>query len=153
MKKVYKSSLYIIIKNIVYGICGGGVAALIIHIWLDLIPSIVVGTSIGLFIIYLAVYADNIKLIIENEKLSIYRFSKLKHEFNLSEVSISASIKTTYDGAGSDSDCYLTITKSENKVERIDCSMLGVRRFYRMLDDLDINNGEPVKIKTKKKEK
>ena len=153
MKKVYKSSLYIIIKNIVYGICGGGVAALIIHIWLELIPSIAIGTALGLFIIYLAVYSDNIKLVIDSEKLSIYRFSKLKHEFNLSEVSIGATVKTTYDGAGSDSDCYLIITKSENEVERIDCSMLGARRFYRMLDDLEINNGDPVKIKTKKKEK
>ena len=153
MKKVYKSSLYIIIKNIIYGICGGGVIILIAHIWLDLTRAIALGSLIGIFIIYLAVFVDNIKLIIEDNKLSIYRFNKLKYEFNLEEVSIGASIKTTYDGAGSDSDCTLIITNSNGEVERIDCSMLGARRFYRMLDSLEINNGAPLKIKTKKKDK
>lgn len=151
MKKEYKSSLYIIIKNIIYGIFGGAFATFIASIWLELTYSIAIGGTLGLLIIYFAVFGDNIRLLIDDEKLRIYRFRKLKHEFDLNEVSFSARIKTTYDSAGSDSDCTLNVTKKDGETVSIDCSMLGARRFYRLLDDLEINNGAPTKLETKKK--
>ncbi len=153
MKKEYKSSLFIIIKNIVYGIVGGAFAGFIATIWLDPLYCILIGSGLGLLLIYFAVFGDNIKLVIEDDKLYVYRFSKLKYEFNLEEVEINARIKTTYDSAGSDSDCTLNVVKETGETVRVDCSMLGVTRFYRLLEDLKITDNVPTKVVTKKKDK
>ena len=143
---VYKSSLFIIAKNVFYGIFGGGFAGLVAS-WfsLDLIFSIPIGVLVGSFIIYSALIGDNIRVEIDGDTLSFYRLGKLKHQFQISRVGLHAKIRTS-DG---DSDCNLTITDEEGKSTNIDCSMLGKSRFYKLLDSLKVFD-EPVELPTRK---
>ena len=147
--KEFKSSLFIIVKNVFYGIFGGAAIALIMYMFMeDLVIPIIVGTVLGLLIIYFAIVKDNIRIIVDPDRFTVYRGKKLKHSFNTKEVSMHAKIKTV-DG---DSDCTLTVTTPDGKETRIDCSMLGQSRFYKLLDALDVFDGEPVEVRTKKKQ-
>lgn len=131
----YKSSLFVIIKNVIYGVAGGAVLALILSWFIDnLVIAIAIAAVVGLFVVYLALFGDNIKIVIDGDDLSFYKMGKLKHHFKISEVGFRAKIKTR-DG---DSDCNLTVLSADGSETTIDCSMLGNSRFYKLLDSLDI---------------
>ena len=140
----YKSSLFIIIKNIIYGIFGGGLAGLIASWFLELNISIIIGAVICFLICYFALVNDNIKLKIDGNDFYVYRLGKLKYHYKLDKVSLSAKIKTV-DG---DSDCILIVTEEGGGQTHIDCSMLGYSRFDRLLDTLGVTDPEPVEVKT-----
>ena len=144
---VFKSSLFIIIKNVIYGVLGGTFAAVILNVFIDLPWAIVCGILLGLLIIYVVIIRDNFKVVIEDDRFTVYRHNKVKYRFTLSEVSLNARIKTV-DG---DSDCTLMVTEQDGKTTYIDLSMLGQSRFYRLLDALMITDSEPLEVKTTKR--
>ena len=149
MTTVYESSIPVLIKNVVYGVCGGIVAAIIVNFFLPAGLAVAIGAILGILIIYFALVKDNIRVVLTDDTLSFYNLGKLKHEFKLDEVGFSARIKTS-DG---DSDCTLTVHEAEDKETYIDCSMLGRTRFYELLDALHVTDPEPVAVETVKKEK
>ena len=142
--KIYKSSLFIIVKNVIYGICGGAVIAFILNLLLLTYLAVIIGAVVGLLIIYFAVIGDNIRVVIDGDNFTVYRRGKAKHSFNMCEVSLEARIKNR---AG---DCILTVTEQNGESTRIDCSMLGQNRFYRLLADLRVV-GEPAEVVPTKK--
>ncbi|MCL1890959.1 MAG: hypothetical protein FWG00_02915 [Coriobacteriia bacterium] len=142
--EVYQSSLFVKIKEIVYGVAGGAVLALILSWFLRWEIALAAGIAVLLLSILFALFFNNIKIVVDGDSFSVHRGSKEKHRFNLSEVGISALIKTT-DG---DSDCALSVTQANGEMTNIDCSMLGARRFNRLLDTLGVTDPEPEKIKT-----
>lgn len=151
MTKEYKSSLFVIGKNVLYGVGGAFVAALVLSWFLNGTLAVILGILAGLAIIYFAVIGDNIRVVLDDETLSIYRLGKLKHSFKLDESSFHAKVVTTTDSTGSDSDCDLTVTGPDGEETRIDCSMLGYRRFMELLDDLGFNDGDPKAVPTLQK--
>ncbi len=146
---VIKSSALIMVKNTIYGVAGGFVAALIASWFLDLNIAIGIGVVLGLIMIYFALIGDNIRVEIDGDSLSFFSKGKLRHQFAISEVKLSAKIKTSRG----DSDCDLAVTDKEGKITHIDCSMLGASRFYRLLDALHVTNSEPIAVKTQKADK
>ncbi len=52
MTTTYESSIPVLVKNVVYGICGGFVAAIIVNWFLSITLAIIIGTILGALIIY-----------------------------------------------------------------------------------------------------
>lgn len=144
----YKSSLFVIVKNVAYGVGGGFVAALVASWFLSGFFAIVVGLAAGLAIIYFAVYSDNIVITLNDGVMSVHRFGKLLHEFKVEECQFNAKVVTTSDMTGGDSDCTLHISRADGDEVHLDCSMLGRGRFMQLLDDLGFNDTAPVALAT-----
>ena len=149
----YKSSLFIIGKNVVYGIAGAFVAALVLSWFLSGAVSVILGILAGLAIIYFAVISDNITVVLDNGEMSVYRIGgRLLHRFRLDDCSFHAKIVTTSDMTGGDSDCTLTIDCADGGETNLDCSMLGKTTFMELLDALGFNDTQPEKLSTTKKD-
>lgn len=147
--RIYKSSVLVIAKNIVYAVAGAFVAALILHWFINEAVAIAIGCLAGLAIAYFAVYQDNITVAVGDETLWVRRFGKILHSFILEECSFRANITTTSDSAGSDSDCILVVSDASGDETSIDCSMMGAGRFYELLEDLGlVNNPNPTPLPT-----
>lgn len=144
----YKSSLFVIGKNVVYGVGGGFVAALVLSWFLHAAIAVIGGLIAGAAIIYFAVFSDNISITVDDEKMEVFRFGKLLHSFKLSECGFKAKIVTTTGSAVSDSDCDLTVSGPGESETTIDCSMLGRSRFLELLSDLGMDDKEPVAVPT-----
>ncbi|MDR3295024.1 MAG: hypothetical protein LBT26_04215 [Clostridiales Family XIII bacterium] len=142
----FKSSTFVIIKNIIYAVAGGLVAAFIANWFLDSRIAAAIGVFLCLLIAYFAMFGDNIRIVVGEDDFTVFRRRKLRHSFKLSEVSIHAKIRSTTG----DSDCTLTVTERDGSQTHIDCTMLGGSRFYRLLDALRVTDPEPVEVKTKK---
>lgn len=154
--KEYKSSIFTLLKHVIYSIAGGGVLCIILMCFTRN-PLICYGIPllVALYLIYSTLHEDNIKITLDNDIMQVYRTKKLIHTFNLKKLVVETHVKTTIDTTGSDSDCTLTLINPETD-ERVmlDCSMLGLGTFERLKDDLNIvNEPEPIKVVTKVKNK
>lgn len=147
----YKSSLFVVIKNVVYGIGAAFVAALVLSWFINGYLALLLGMAAGAAIIYFAVHGDNIRVLLDDDTVSFYRGKKLLHAFNRVDHSFRAHVVTTIDSTGSDSDCDLTVIAPDGSETRIDCSMLGYRRFMGLLDGLGFNDQSPEQVETVKK--
>ena len=146
--KEFKSSAYIVVKNLIYGIIGGAVIAFILNIWINIWYALGLGVLIAIWYVLTTLLKDMKKVVIYDDRFEIVRRGKVLHSFKRSEVAIRASIRTK----GGDSDCTLRITSADGREELIDCSMLGRNRFYRLIDELGVLDPEPIELKTKKKD-
>lgn len=148
--KEYKPSIFVLAKNVVYGLAGGFVAALILDAFLPYVLAYLLGIAACIAILYFTLYSDNISVKLDESNISSFRFGKLLYEFPLEGTSFSAKIVTTQE-AVSDSDCYLTIKTFDGDEETIDCSMLGKNTFEELLKDLGLTDREAEKLETTKK--
>ena len=135
--KEFKSNPLVILKNVFFVACAGFVLAIIANFFLSPTISKVLGTLTFLGGTYFAVVLDNIRIIIDGDKLTFYRGKKETHSFIISESSCDLTIKTHENDYGT----------------TIDCSMLGRGRYLQLLDALGFNDQEPVNISTTKKSK
>ena len=147
----FKSSLFVIAKNVLYGVGGAFVAALVLSWFLNGTVAVLLGLAVGAAIIYLAVYSNNIRVAVDNNTVSFHRRGTLLHQFSLDDHSFRAKVVTTTDSTGSDSDCDLTVTAPDGSETQIDCSMLGYNQFMELLDCLGFNDQPPVAVETMKK--
>ena len=137
-------------KNVLFAVCAGFVLAIIANFFLS--PTISKGLGALAFLggTYFAVVLDNIRVVIDGDKLTFYRGKKETHSFTISECSFHSLIRSTTG----DSSCDLTIKTHENDYgTTIDCSMLGRGRYLQLLDALGFNDQEPVNISTTKRNK
>lgn len=148
---IYKSSLFIIGKNIVYAVAGACVAAFILNIFVSEAVAVGIGALTGLAIAYLVIYQNIITVEVGDGIMTVSRFGKRQHEFELAGCSLRANIRTTSDSTGTDSDCTLTVIREDGDETHIDCTMMGADRFYELLEDLGLVNPDPVPLRTTKK--
>lgn len=148
--KEFKSNPLVILKNVLFAVCAGFVLAIIANFFLS--PTISKGLGALAFLggTYFAVVLDNIRVVIDGDRLTFYRGKKETHSFTISECSFHSLIRSTTG----DSSCDLTIKTHENDYgTTIDCSMLGRGRYLQLLDALGFNEQEPVNISTTKRNK
>lgn len=148
--KEFKSNPLVILKNVLFAVCTGFVLAIIANFFLS--PTISKGLGALAFLggTYFAVVLDNIRVVIDGDRLTFYRGKKETHSFTISECSFHSLIRSTTG----DSSCDLTIKTHENDYgTTIDCSMLGRGRYLQLLDALGFNDQEPVNISTTKRNK
>lgn len=141
--KEFKSNPLVIGKNIIFAVFGGILVAIIANFFLTSFLSVILGIVIFGAISYLALVSNNIKVVIDGNKLTFYRGAKETHSFTISECSFHSLIQSSLE----DSSCDLTIkTPEDNYGVTIDCSMLGKNRYLQLLDALGFNDQEPIDL-------
>jgi len=136
----YKSSLLIILRNLICATFGSGLVTMLTILFLELHITIITGAAAFLYFLYLALAGNNITIIIRGNELSFYRQQKLEHRFNLNKVELYAKIRTINGG----SNCCLIVSEGNCAQTSIDCSMLGAKTFYKLLYDLNMTEFEPI---------
>ena len=131
----YKSSLLIILRNLICAAFGSGIVILLLSLFLELNAAIIIGFAALTYFLYLALAGNNIIIVINGDELSFYRQQKLKHRFNLNKVELYAKVRTI----NGSSDCSLIVIEGSCKQTCIDCSMLGAKTFYKLLYALNMN--------------
>lgn len=149
MEKVYKTSVYRVLVNLIFGVGCAVVTWMLSGIWLDEPWAYVAGG--GVFVIYLLlVVSDNmISVHISGNSLTVRKRGNEIHSFQIDQCSFRARTRTT----GGDTECNFTVITPDGTETDIDCELLGVRKFDVLLDDLGvIGENAPVhKITTTKK--
>lgn len=98
------------------------------------------GIGGALLLVALAImWNDCICIVIQEGELIIYRGKKVKNRFMIADCKMNSKITTK----GLHSDCQLIIEAKEG-VEYLDCSMMGIRRFKKLLEAIGFNN--PIKV-------
>ena len=136
--KEYKPSIYVICKNSVYGLLGGIIVGFIANMFFHYLLACLVGVGACALIIYFAVYKDSISIMLDDVKITFFRFGRLIYEFPLEDTHFQVKMKITTEDAISDNDCDLIVTTHDGHTETIDCSMLGPETFSRLLKDLGL---------------
>ena len=110
-----------------------------------------VAALIFIFLIYMTIFSENIKFVVDGEKLEYYKRKRLE-TYNLKECVVGYRAKTTN---GSADHLYLEILNKKTKESKdIDCTALGLNKFYKMYDLIEAASAnKATKMETKKKGK
>lgn len=84
----------------------------------------------SLYILYSTIFKENIKIEIDSKFFKYYENNKLKEELDLSKCSYGYKIVDN-----SIIDLYL-YEENQDKTKLLDCSPLGVNKFYDLLEDI-----------------
>ncbi|HEY4533768.1 MAG TPA: hypothetical protein VIG61_06375 [Fusobacterium sp.] len=132
------------ITNLIVGLLSAPAAAFfllaILRYFLSPLITIIISGIAFILILYMTVFSDNIKFIIddENKTMTYYENGKIVKEYDLKDADLSYNIKL-----GNSSKIDLMING-----ERIDCEPLGARQFEQMYHHLESLVGvEPIKLK------
>lgn len=149
MEKVYKSRIYRVILNLVYGTFAAGVAFFIAGIWLKTTIAILIAVGIFLSYMWLIVLSNLITVTVSDKYLTVKK-GRRQQRFEIARCSFHAKMVTS----SGDTSCELDITDESGKKHYIDCELIGAGQFESLLEDLGIiGEHAPVqKIQTKKGE-
>ena len=144
MKNVYKTRIYRVLVNLVFGAAAALFVAFIASIWLKGFVWFLL-ISIGVFAAYIwLVIIDNM-IVIETEDnvLTVKRGKKID-TYSISATAIRA--KTV--SSGGDTECSLYLTRPGEDEVLIDCELIGITQFENLLGDLGINRDSVTKLST-----
>ena len=144
MKNVYKTRIYRVLVNLVFGAAAALFVAFIASIWLKGFVWFLL-ISIGVFAAYIwLVIIDNM-IVIETEDnvLTVKRGKKID-TYPIDTTAIRAKTVTS-DG---DTECSLYLTRPGEDEVLIDCELIGITQFIKLLDDLGINRDSVTKLST-----
>ena len=144
MKNVYKTRIYRVLVNLVFGAAAALFVAFIASIWLKGFVWFLL-ISIGVFAAYIwLVIIDNM-IVIETDGDSL----TIKKGKKIDTYSISATaIRAKTVSSGGDTECSLYLTRQGENEELIDCELIGITQFIKLLDDLGINRDSVTKLST-----
>ena len=146
MSHVYKTRPHRILLNLVVGAVGALLVTFIASIWLK--------SFVWLLLIALAVFAgyiwlaiiDNIILIeTDGDTLTIKKGQRID-TYSISRTAIRAK---TVRSSG-DTECSLYLTRPGEQEALIDCELIGITQFEKLLEDLGLNRDSITKLTTGK---
>ena len=159
--KTYKRGILSFIWSLFLAIAAGVFLFFVVG-WFTDNAMIIYGISGAVMLIYLymTVFSENIKFEIEEGKFRYYKRNKIREDVDLTESYIGYNVKTS-DGSADHIYLYINTTSGEEK--SINCTPLGVSKFYKMFDEmkryakedtqkLNVKNKDDKKLQTKKKE-
>ncbi len=140
--KIFKSNIFTKTKLVIYSICAGAFLSIVIRLFTDNNAIIFgISTFAALFWLFSSFTSNNITIRLDNETMQVFCLNKLKRKYYLKSVVFDSYIKTQFESIGSDSDCNLFITNQiTNKRETLDCSMLGLNTYFKLLEALGLNS-------------
>ena len=143
----FKSKTIIIFKTFIYYILVMSVVVWMIYnliiMWkgIQLSYPMVVGMwGVLLILACTLIWYDSIRIVIQNGEMIVYRGRQVMDRFVIMECKMNSRITTKLWG----SNCQLIIEFQE-RVEWLDCSMLGKKRFKKLLEAIGFNN--PIKVR------
>ena len=149
MKNIYKTRVHRVLVNLVFGAAAALVVAFIASIWLK--PPLL------RILVFAAAYASYIWLVIIDNMIVIetdgttltIRKGKKKMEYPIASTHFRAR---TVSSSG-DTECTLYVTQQDGTEESIDCELIGITQFSRLLDDLGFDGENSVtKLNTERAE-
>ena len=154
--KIYKSSLFRIIKKFVFAIFIGFASLIILSFFIEN-DAILYGIAalITLYLIYLGLIAENISVIITDDgHLIIRNLNKVIGSYCLTDKKFTSYIELSHDNLISDNYCRLNIIdKNSGDEVAIDCSMLGLSGFLALIKELKMSGCSVKRVKKSKSKK
>jgi len=144
MGNVYKTRPHRVLVNLVFG---AGAA-----LFVTFIASIWIKSSVLLLLIALATFAGDIWLVIIDNMIVIETDGDsltIKKGKKIDTYSISATaIRAKTVSSGGDTECSLYLTRQGENEELIDCELIGITQFEKLLSDLGIDRDSVTKLST-----
>lgn len=144
MKNVYKTRLYRVLLNLVFGVAAALVLAFIASIWLKEIVWLVL-----IFVAALAGYIwlviiDNMIIIETEGNILTVKKGKKIDTYPLDTTVVRAKTVTS----SGDTECSLYLTRQGEQEVFVDCELIGVTQFMELLGDLGITGDSVTKLDT-----
>lgn len=144
MKNVYKTRLYRVLLNLVFGVAAALVLAFIASIWLKEIVWLVL-----IFVAALAGYIwlviiDNMIIIETEGNILTVKKGKKIDTYPLDTTAVRAKTVTS----NGDTECSLYLTRQGEQEVFVDCELIGVTQFMELLGDLGITGDSVTKLDT-----
>lgn len=143
-EKVYGARMYRILLNLFWCAIGSCVVGWLSSIWLDSSYSYGVGGILFICCALITFMEASTSIKISKDHLYIVKRGKLKHDFVISACSFAAKTKTT-TGITADTECKLVVITANGSKRTIDCDLIGKKRFYELLNDLELHGDDSVK--------
>ena len=144
MGNVYKTRPHRVLVNLVFGAGAALFVTFIASIWLK--------SSVLLLLIALATFAGDIWLVIIDNMIVIETDGDsltIKKGKKIDTYSISATaIRAKTVSSGGDTECSLYLTRQGENEELIDCELIGITQFEKLLSDLGIDRDSVTKLST-----
>jgi len=139
MKNTYKTRLYRVLLNLVFGAAAALFVAFIASIWLKSALWFVL-----IFAAFLALYIRTViignMIVIETDGAALtVKQGKKVDTYPLDTTSIRAKTVTS----GGETACTLYLTRQGENETEVNCELIGIAQFEKLLGDLGIN-GDPV---------
>ena len=144
MRNVYKTRPHRVLVNLVFGAGAALFVTFIASIWLK--------SFVLLLLIALATFAGDIWLVIIDNMIVIETDGDsltIKKGKKIDTYSISATaIRAKTVSSGGDTECSLYLTRQGENEELIDCELIGITQFEKLLSDLGIDRDSVTKLST-----
>lgn len=148
MEKRYKSRLYRILLLFVYGAFATAFVGTVVYHFFGSTYALGASILFALVYLWLGIYDCYIELIVKDGKLIVKKGRKRK-EFVIDECSFKAKMSTS----SGDTSCHLTVIDGQGEKHDIDCELIGIGQFNRLLEDLGIigEKAKAQKLETKRR--
>lgn len=145
----FRSSKFIVIKSFIVMIIGAFVFAYIVYtLSHNESYGLITVAILSVLSLLMSISEWRFRVELVNNHLLEYRGSRLKQDIDLENASLRS--KTKQGGNNVGVDCKLEIT-NDQETYYVDCTPLGKRRYYELLERLGFND-EPTVLMTQKKE-
>ena len=154
--KIYKSSLFKILKRMIFSIFVGFASLIILAFFIENdFVLYTIACLITLYLMYLVLIPGNITIeITDDGYLTIKNLSSVKKSYCLDDKEFTSYMELSHDNLISDNYCKLNIIdKKSNDEVSVDCTMLGIPAFSELIRDLKIAGCRVKRLKHSKNKK
>ncbi|MDR2528730.1 MAG: hypothetical protein LBD04_06925 [Synergistaceae bacterium] len=154
--QVYKRSLWVMVKGLIYAPPSGFVVYIAARFFTDN-DAIAGGLGVLMFLslAYLSVFSENVYFELEqNGVFRYYKRGKLQSAHDVKKCQVGYRRKSSSSFLSTD-DIQLDIQEEGKEKVTIDCSPIGETRFYKLfekLDEMSLNSPEVLSAKPIKEE-
>jgi hypothetical protein len=150
--KVYKRTIFNMIKGIIISPLSGILVFLLAQILLPVPLCAILGIAVGALLMYMAVFSENIYFELEDDgTFRYYKNGALKNTFELSKCHIGYHRRTEW-GIFGNNNIDLKILDAEGEETGIEAGPLGTGQFEDMFEEMEkyaIKNVELLEAKEK----
>lgn len=133
-EKVYKTRPHRVLANLVFGVFAAALVGWISTIWLKMPLPYAVGAAVFLLDVLLVIGDNMISIHVSGDLLTVRKRGKERYRFKISECRFRARTESS----SGDTECYLTVIGPDGNATMIDCELIGVTKFYELLEDLGV---------------
>lgn len=140
MKNIYKTRLYRVLLNVVFGLAAALLVGFIASIWLHvLILQVLICAVFFAFYVWTVIIGNMIVIETDGTTLTVKKGKKIT-EYPLETTAIRAKTVTS----SGDTECTLYLTRQGENEEIVDCELIGIGQFEQLLSDLGVGGADSV---------
>jgi len=138
-KIVYKRSFFSLLKGIIGAPFAGVLAGIIAGFFFPDNTTLLLGIGLVVMALILltTIFSENIRLEIDDNELRYYKRGKLRETYTLNQITVGYRTRVESGVMGNEDLTLRIFVASDEREASIDCSPLGVRRFYKLFAYLE----------------